>query len=97
MLATLTSKGQVTLPKEIRDALDLDAGAKLDFQLEADGTLRVRALKRSAVAIVGLLQAPAGAAPTPAEMDRAMVAHLATKHDRILREAAAASPARRKR
>lgn len=30
MLATLTSKGQVTLPKQIRDKLGLKAGSKLD-------------------------------------------------------------------
>lgn len=32
-VATLTSKGQVTLPKFIRQVLDLDAGSKLAFSL----------------------------------------------------------------
>ncbi len=39
MFATLTSKGQLTLPKEIRDRLNLDAGAILDFQIQADNTI----------------------------------------------------------
>ena len=39
MLATLTSKGQVTLPKPIRDKLGLKAGSKLDFELLPDGTV----------------------------------------------------------
>ncbi|MBL8360902.1 MAG: AbrB/MazE/SpoVT family DNA-binding domain-containing protein [Rubrivivax sp.] len=30
----MTSKGQLTLPKEIRDRLKLDAGAILDFQVQ---------------------------------------------------------------
>lgn len=33
MFATLTSKGQFTLPKDIRDRLNLGAGAILDFQV----------------------------------------------------------------
>ncbi|SDX93806.1 MULTISPECIES: AbrB/MazE/SpoVT family DNA-binding domain-containing protein [Halopenitus] len=40
--ATVTSKGQVTIPKRIRDALDIDAGTEVEFVLEEDGTIRVR-------------------------------------------------------
>lgn len=41
-LATLTSKGQVTLPKEVRDSLHLSAGDKIDiFVTEAgEGIIR---------------------------------------------------------
>ena len=35
--ATITSKGQTTIPKEVRDALGLHAGDKVDFILDADG------------------------------------------------------------
>ncbi len=35
--ATITSKGQTTIPKEVRDALGLHAGDKIDFILDADG------------------------------------------------------------
>ena len=34
-VATLTSKGQITLPKPIRQALGVDAGGKLAFDLRA--------------------------------------------------------------
>ena len=40
--ATVTSKGQVTIPKRIRDRLGLDAGTEVEFTLEEDGTIRVR-------------------------------------------------------
>ncbi len=51
--ATITSKGQTTIPKEIRDALGLHAGDKIDFIIDADGkkatvlpvTLDARALR----------------------------------------------------
>jgi antitoxin PrlF len=31
--STITSKGQTTVPKEVRDALDLDAGGKLNWEI----------------------------------------------------------------
>lgn len=37
MPTTLTSKGQVTIPKRIRDALGLDSGSLVDFVLNDDG------------------------------------------------------------
>ena len=45
MFATITSKGQLTLPKEIRDRLGLDAGSVLDFALQPDNTITARAVK----------------------------------------------------
>lgn len=41
MKATLSSKGQVTVPKACRDKLGLKAGTVLDFEA-VDGTLIVR-------------------------------------------------------
>jgi AbrB family looped-hinge helix DNA binding protein len=39
--ATITSKGQVTIPREVRAKFGLHAGDRIDFRIEADGTLRV--------------------------------------------------------
>jgi AbrB family looped-hinge helix DNA binding protein len=38
--ATVTSKGQVTLPKRLRERLGLKQGSRIRFRLEADGGLR---------------------------------------------------------
>jgi AbrB family looped-hinge helix DNA binding protein len=40
--ATITSKGQVTIPKRIRDELGLTAGTEMEFTVQEDGTIRVR-------------------------------------------------------
>lgn len=40
--ATVTSKGQVTVPKEIRERLGLERGETVSFELAADGTVRFR-------------------------------------------------------
>lgn len=58
MLATLTSKGQVTLPAPIRAALKLDAGARLDFVLQDDGSIRVVPVSRDPLAVSAILPKP---------------------------------------
>jgi len=82
MLATLTSKGQVTLPKEIRDKLGLKAGSKIDFELLSDGTARLRPVNLTALSIMGILKRP-GQRPVPIEeADEGITAFLAQKHGR---------------
>ena len=52
--ATLTSKGQTTIPKEIRDKLGLKAQDRLNFTLLPDGTVIMRAKKRSLTDLAGI-------------------------------------------
>jgi antitoxin PrlF len=80
MFATLTSKGQITLPKEIRDRLGLDAGAMLDFQVLADNTITARPVKPDARRIRGLLKSPHAAALTVEQMDEGIAKHMREKH-----------------
>ncbi|MBL8472030.1 MAG: AbrB/MazE/SpoVT family DNA-binding domain-containing protein [Rhodocyclaceae bacterium] len=42
MATTLTSKGQVTVPKQIRDALDLVPGSSVEFAVNKDGDVVIR-------------------------------------------------------
>lgn len=69
MLATITSKGQVTVPKNIRDQLNIQAGTQLDFTLNDDGTISVRPLNRTALSIVGILKRPGQKAVTIEQMN----------------------------
>lgn len=40
--ATITSKGQVTIPKRIREKLDLEEGDQLEFVITDDGEFTIR-------------------------------------------------------
>ena len=53
---TLTSKGQVTIPKSIREQLRLRTGQRLDFQLDSDGRLTVKPRARDIRELKGILR-----------------------------------------
>ena len=80
MLATLTSKGQLTLPKEIRDRLGLDAGSVLDFDILPDNTITARAVTADARRVRGLLASPHRRPPTVEQMDAGVGLFLSAKH-----------------
>ena len=71
MQATITSKGQVTIPKPIRDRLRLKPGDRIDFVLDDDGDLRVAPVKAFVTQLKGMLSKPASPV-TLAEMDEAI-------------------------
>ena len=39
MSTTVTSKGQVTIPKRVRDFLGIETGSQVDFERGADGRI----------------------------------------------------------
>lgn len=45
-ISRVTSKGQVTIPSEVRKALEIEQGDDLLFELSPDQTARLRVLKR---------------------------------------------------
>ena len=59
--ATLTSKGQITIPADIRRALGLVAGERVVFTQLADGATLLRAKTRALADLKGML------APAPAQ------------------------------
>jgi antitoxin PrlF len=58
--ATMTSKGQVTIPAEIRKAMGLTAGERVVFTQLDDGTTVMRAKTRSILELKGLLKPARG-------------------------------------
>ena len=71
MRATITSKGQVTIPKALRDQLGLGVGACLDFSIDDEGRLMGEVVHKAGVAdLAGMLHHLAKEVPvTTREMD----------------------------
>jgi antitoxin PrlF len=53
--ATLTSKGQTTIPKTIRDSLDMKAGDRMTFTLMPDGVVLMRVKNKRVAELAGML------------------------------------------
>ena len=70
--ATLTSKGQITLPKAVRERLRLHAGDAVDFIIDEAGDVRVRAGKVDLLALQGLLRRPGRRPVSLEDMDKAI-------------------------
>lgn len=79
MLSTMTDKGQITLPKAIRDQLGIVAGSKLSFEVQPDNSLRVRVLARGSAGLFGLLAVPGEKARTLEEMDAGVTQAVAAR------------------
>lgn len=56
--ATMTSKGQVTIPIQVREALGLDTGSRLEFVLNAQGTYSIVPVTSPVKALKGILGKP---------------------------------------
>ena len=57
-VATVTSKGQITLPAEIRRKLSLQRGSKVYFTTEPDGSVKLTTQSLSAASVAGILWKP---------------------------------------
>jgi AbrB family looped-hinge helix DNA binding protein len=54
--STITSKGQITIPKAVREALHLEVGDKVYFDVRDDGTVVLRARNAPVESLFGLLK-----------------------------------------
>lgn len=58
MLATLTSKGQLTLPVSIRKKLHLRPGDKIELFINANGHIEGIPVKQTVTSLKGILPKP---------------------------------------
>jgi len=74
MLSTVTDKGQITLPKALRDRLGIQPGSKVEFAWQPDDTVQMRVLARGSAGLFGLLEQPGEAARSLDEIDAGVTA-----------------------
>lgn len=81
-LGTMTSKGQTTVPKQVRDYLGLEEGMQVEWVLEG-GAATVKARAKSIDDLYGILWRPNQPALSVREMDEALGEALAEDDERI--------------
>ncbi len=70
--STLTSKGQITVPKAIREHLHVAEGDQVDFAISANGEVVMHRISGSVAGLAGILHKPGRKTVSLAEMDDAV-------------------------
>ncbi len=68
--ATITSKGQITIPKDVRNILHLESGSKVDFFINDNGEAVMRSLSKTTEDVFGILSSPKRRKVSIREMDK---------------------------
>lgn len=71
--ATITSKGQMTVPQSVRESLGLQPGDKVDFVLDEGGGYRIVALRKDVKVLRGRFAGRAARPITIEEMSDAVL------------------------
>ncbi len=76
-ITTLTVKGQVTIPKPVRDALHLMAGSKVEFIMGSNNEVTLRPVTKRVDEVFGRLSQYGKQEPVSVEeMNAAVKAHM---------------------
>ncbi len=70
--ATLTTKGQITIPKSVRDSLHLHSGDKIAFVLHGGSEAILKPITKSVDDVFGTLHSSSQPRRTVAEMTEAV-------------------------
>ena len=54
-LSTLTSKGQITIPKSLRESMSIDAGDKVEFIINEQNEVVIKPITKKAIDVFGQL------------------------------------------
>ncbi len=83
-VSRLTSKGQTTIPKEIRDKLDLKPGDRIEFIVDEDNRVTLRPISTSIASLAGILYDPNRKTVTIEEMNEAIAQAAVDRYKRSL-------------
>jgi len=72
VMATVTSKGQITIPKSIRRTLHLNSGDKVAFVMHSDGEALLKPVTKSVDEVFGRLHQRGRPALSVDQMDEAV-------------------------
>jgi antitoxin PrlF len=82
----MTSKGQTTVPKEVRDFLGLEEGTQVEWVLGDDGKATVKPRKLRAVDLAGILgKPPNGQHATIEDMNEAIGDAIVERFERSMK------------
>ncbi len=68
MAATVTAKGQITIPKAVRDALGVKPGSKVEFKRRDDGSIIIMKQGAKPISRFQKMRGSAGPGPTTEEL-----------------------------
>ena len=70
--STLTSKGQITIPKEVRDQLHLKTGSRLEFFVDPSGRVILQTLNSDFRSLRGMIRSKRKRPVSIEEMNQAI-------------------------
>lgn len=73
LISTMTQKGQVTIPKDVREILHLVTGDKVEFSINSHGEIVLKPVTRKVSEVAGMLSKYRKSKPLSIEeMDQAI-------------------------
>jgi AbrB family looped-hinge helix DNA binding protein len=78
--STITSKGQVTIPRQIREKLELKVGDKLNFQYQKNGTVLLAVASKKVNEVYGMLAYRAKKPVSVEQMNEGIRNHIRNKY-----------------
>lgn len=80
MTSSLTTKGRITIPKQIRDLLHLRAGSRVDFQIDPAGRVILKPCDKDIRSLKGIVRSFRKTPVSLEEMDEAIAQGFAGKN-----------------